>query len=140
MATAGTNNANNEKSSETFGSCKMPHMDFNAIADSYKKNMEILGLINKMSLEVLNGITKLQSAYVKQLMTDLGSVFEKGTKPSEAVARFSEVTRDNIVKAIGNSKQISDMIIANNNEISAAVTKRFKESLEEAKHIVNNKS
>lgn len=140
MATSGANNANNEKVSEAFGSCKMPHVDFNAIADSYKKNMEILGLINKMSMEVLNGIAKLQSAYVKQLMTDLGSVFEKGAKPSDAISRFSEVARDNIVKAIGNGKQISDMIIANNNEISAAMTKRFKESLEEAKHAVNNKS
>ncbi len=137
MATV--NNPNANEKTDMFSNFKMPNIDMNAIMDSYKKNLEILGLINKMSLEVCNGITKLQSAFIKQMMADMGSIMEKSTKPSEAMAKFSEVTRDTIVKAIGNSKQISDMITATNNDLTAAVTKRFKESIEEAKSIVNKK-
>lgn len=137
MATV--NNPNASEKTDMFSNFKMPNIDMNAIMDSYKKNLEILGLINKMSLEVCNGITKLQSAFIKQMMADMGSVMEKSTKPSEAMAKFSEVTRDTIVKAIGNSKQISDMITATNNDLTAAVTKRFKESMEEAKSIMNKK-
>ena len=90
-----------------------------------------------MSVEVLNGIAKLQSTFVKQMMMDFGSVMEKSTKPSDAMTRLSEITRDNIVKAIGNSKQISDMVMSTSNELSDAITKRFKESIEETKNAMH---
>ncbi len=134
-----TPNTGTEKTTESFPDFKIPTMDMNAIMDSYKKNLEILGLINKMSIEVCNGITKLQSAFIKQMMTDMGSIFEKANKPADMMAKFNEVTRDTIVKAMGNSKQISDMLVASNNELTAAVTKRMKESMEEAKNIINKK-
>lgn len=131
------NNANADSKTE-FQGFKMPSVDMNAIMDSYKKNLEILGLINKMSVEVCNGIAKLQSAFIKQMMIDFGSVVEKSGKPSDAISKLSEVTRDSIVKAIGNGKQISDIIMATSNELTSAITKRFKESIEEAKNIVQN--
>jgi phasin family protein len=125
-------NTNTDKTDASSG-FKIPKFDTDGLMDSYKKNLEILGLINKMSIEVFGGITKLQTAFVKQLMDDMGGVLEKGAKPSEALAKFSEVARDNVVKAINNGKQISDMITANNNELTTAITKRFKESIENAK-------
>ncbi|MDR1982471.1 MAG: TIGR01841 family phasin [Holosporaceae bacterium] len=127
-----TTNPNTDKTN-AFAGFKIPKFDTDGIMDSYKKNLEILGLINKMSIEVFSGITKLQTAFVKQLMDDMGGVIEKGTKPSEALAKFSEIARDGVVKAINNGKQISDLITANNNELTAAITKRFKESIENAK-------
>lgn len=133
---------NNSGASDKAGTCpnfKMPNIDMNAIMDSYKKNLEVLGLINKMSIEVCNGITKLQSAFVKQMMTDMGSIWENAGKPSDMVTRFNEVARDTVEKAIGNSKQISEMIVSTNKELSAAITKRVKDSVEEAKNIVNKK-
>ena len=126
MANGMNPNANNTEKNDAFSAFKMPNINVNALMDSYKKNLEILGLINKMSVEVLNGIAKLQSTFVKQMMMDFGSVMEKSTKPSDAMTRLSEITRDNIVKAIGNSKQISDMVMSTSNELSDAITKRFK--------------
>jgi len=122
-----------------FPNFKMPSVDMNAIMDSYKKNLEVLGLINKMSIEVCTGITKLQSAFIKQMMTDMGSIWEKAGKPSDVMTKFNEVTRDTVEKAVGNSKQISDMIVSTNKELTAAITKRMKDSMEEAKNVVNKK-
>lgn len=139
-AMATVNNPGTDEKTEAFTSFKMPNVDMNAIMDSYKKNLEILGLINKMSLEVCNGVTKLQSAFIKQMVADMGSIMEKGTKPAEAMARCSEVFRDSTVKAFGNCKQISDMMMTMGNELTAAVAKRMKESVEEAKSIVNSKN
>lgn len=135
------NNAGTSEKANTFEfpKFKMPNVDMNAVIDSYKKNLEVLGLISKMSIEVCNGITKLQSAFVKQMMADMGSVWEKTGKPADMVAKFNEVTRDTIVKAVGNSKQISDMLVATNNELLSAITKRVKDSMEEAKNVVNKK-
>jgi len=139
MGTPNNSGASEKAGTATFPNFKMPNIDMNAIMDSYKKNLEVLGLINKMSIEVCNGITKLQSAFIKQMMTDMGSIWEKSGKPSDVVTRFNEVTRDTIEKAIGSSKQISEMIVSTNKELSAAITKRVKDSVEEAKNIVNKK-
>ena len=122
-----------------FPNFKMPGIDMNAVMDSYRKNLEILGLINKMSMEVCTGIIKLQSAFVKQMISDMGSVWEKAGKPADMMAKLGEVTRDTVVKAVGNSKQISDMLVATGNDLTNAVTKRMKDSMEEAKNLENNK-
>ncbi|MCR4623577.1 MAG: TIGR01841 family phasin [Alphaproteobacteria bacterium] len=139
MGTPNNSGASEKAGTTTFPNFKMPNIDMNAIMESYKKNLEVLGLINKMSIEVCNGITKLQSAFIKQMMTDMGSVWEKANKPSDMMTKFNEVTRDTVEKAIGNSKQISEMIVSTNKELSAAITKRVKDCVEEAKNIVNKK-
>lgn len=139
MVTPNNSGAAGKTSAEAFPNFKMPNVDMNAIMDSYKKNLEVLGLINKMSVEVCNGIIKLQSAFIKQMMTDMGSVFEKASKPTDMMAKFNEIARDTVVKAAGNSKQISDMLVSTGNELSAAISKRVKDSMEEAKNIVNKK-
>lgn len=128
MATSTNNNDANP-----FASFKLPNVDMNCFMDSYKKNLEILGLINKMSMEVCKGIMKLQAAFVQQSVSDAGTILEKCNRPSEAAAKMSEVTRDNIVKAITSGKQIVDLLTQTNNELTSAVTHRFKESIEEAK-------
>ncbi|MBR1733950.1 MAG: phasin family protein [Alphaproteobacteria bacterium] len=130
----------NEKSAEgDFKGFKMPNIDMNALMDSYKKNLEILGLINKTSVEVFNGIAKLQTAFVKQMISDMGGVVEKSTKPTEAIAEFSKVARDSAVRAIGNGKQIGDLLTMASNDITTATAKRIKESIEETKAAVNGK-
>ena len=130
----------NEKNVDgDFKGFKVPNIDMNALVDSYKKNLEILGLINKMSIEVFNGIAKLQTTFVKQMVSDMGGIVEKSTKPTEALSEFSRVMRDSAVKAIGNGKQITDLITTASNDITSAATKRIKESIEETKAAVNSK-
>ncbi len=130
----------NEKTAEgEFKGFKIPSIDTNALMDSYKKNLEILGLINKTSIEVFNGIAKLQATFVKQMISDLGGIVEKSGKPSEAIAEFSRVARDSAVRAVGNGKQISDMLQMASNDITNATAKRIKETMEEAKAAVNGK-
>lgn len=130
----------NEKTAEgEFKGFKIPNIDTNALMDSYKKNLEILGLINKTSIEVFNGIAKLQATFVKQMISDMGGIVEKSGKPSEAMAEFSRVARDSAVRAVGNGKQISDMLQMASNDITNATAKRIKETMEEAKAAVNGK-
>ena len=130
----------NEKTAEgEFKGFKIPSIDTNALMDSYKKNLEILGLINKTSIEVFNRIAKLQATFVKQMISDMGGIVEKSGKPSEAMAEFSRVARDSAVRAVGNGKQISDMLTMASNDITNATAKRIKETMEEAKAAVNGK-
>ena len=76
---AQNNTAQEQKNA--FANFKMPQLDMEAIAESYKKNLEILGLMSKMSVEVCNGIAKLQAAFLKQMTADMGSI--KNVEPEE---------------------------------------------------------
>ena len=139
MVTQNSTGTSEKAKTFEFPNFKMPGIDVNAVMDSYRKNLEVLGLISKMSVEVCNGIIKLQSAFVKQMMADMGSIWEKAGKPADMIAKINEVTRDTIVKAVGNSKQVSEMLVATGNDLTNAFTKRVKDSMEEAKNIVNKK-
>jgi phasin family protein len=130
MAAAASSNADNK--SEGYSGFKMPKMDMEAVLNSQKKNLEILGLMNKMTMEVCSGVTRLQTTFIKQLINDVGEVVSSGAKPSEAFAQLSEITRDSIVKAINDGKKISDMIATSNNELTTALAKRCKEGPSEA--------
>ncbi|MBE6447446.1 MAG: hypothetical protein E7015_03110 [Alphaproteobacteria bacterium] len=128
------NNTQDQKSA--FSNFKMPQLDMEAITDSYKKNLEILGLMSKMSVEVCNGIVKLQAAFLKQMTMDMGTIFSKTSKPSEVFSQLSDITKDAMTKAFNNSKQISEMLVSSNSELTQALTKRMKESMEEAKNMI----
>ncbi|MDR1333641.1 MAG: TIGR01841 family phasin, partial [Holosporaceae bacterium] len=84
---------------------------------------------------ICSGVAKLQGAFVKQILSDLGDV-AKNSKPSEAFGKFSELTHGHFMKAIENSKQVSEMINTTHSDLTNAITKRLKESMEEAKNIV----
>ena len=136
-ATTGTDSTNQKESKKEgfhpFANVKMPKVDTESMKNSFKKNLEIVGLMNKMSTEVITGITKVQTAFVKQMMVDMGSIMEKGAKPSQAIAKLKEVTRDTMVTAVQNNKRISDMISANNSELSTTIAHRIKESIDNTK-------
>ncbi|MDR2766623.1 MAG: phasin family protein [Holosporaceae bacterium] len=131
---AGTSANPNEKS-DVFSKFKMPNIDHNAVLDSCKKNLEMMWIINKMSVEVLSGVAKLQGAFMKQLLSDYNNA-AKSSKPSEALSKFSELAHGHLLKAIGNSKQVSEMLTSASKDVHSTLTGRFKESMEEAKHIV----
>lgn len=130
---------NGKSFEEEFKGFKFPNFDTTLLMDSYKKNLEILSLISKTSIDVLNGMARLQATFAKQLFSDMGGVVEKSGKPSEAIAEFSRVARDSAVRAVGNGKQISDMIVTASNDITNAAAKRMRETMEETKAAMNGK-
>ncbi|MDR0555643.1 MAG: hypothetical protein LBG20_01355 [Holosporaceae bacterium] len=131
MATA--TSTNDAKTTGGFSGFHGPKFDPDALASSYKKNLEIWGLINKMSMEVFNGIVKLQSALWQETTKDMASAIGQGGKPSEISQRISRALRDCTISAVNNSKQLSDIIMANSNEIFGTFSKGLKDSFDNFK-------
>ena len=48
---------------------------------------------------------------------------------------FSRFARDSAVRAVGNGKQISDMLTMASNDIANATAKRIKETMEGSKEL-----
>ncbi|MDR3156187.1 MAG: TIGR01841 family phasin [Holosporaceae bacterium] len=116
-----------------FGTFNMPQVDMDALVNHHRRNLEILGSINKMSAEVYSGIVQLQSTFVKQMMTEMNELIQEKGKPSEMVAKFSEFAKDHVVKVVDNSKQISDLLATTQQSVNTAILKHFRESVDELK-------
>jgi phasin family protein len=132
-ADTGSDKKGTKGADDFFKAFCMPNVDMDALANSYKKNLEILESINKMSTEVCSGIAQLQSVFVKQMMTELSELIREKGKPSEAVAKFSEFTKEHVAKVVDNGKKISDLLTTTQQSINAAILQRFRESVDEMK-------
>ena len=116
---------------------KFGKVDMNSIIDMYKKNLEILSLVNQMSFDVYKSVAKLQSTFIQQMITDACAACNH-TKPTDAMYKFAELARDNMTNAVNNGKQISEILTSSGTDISGVLTKRFKESIEEMKKAYNH--
>lgn len=126
------NNGTNSGPEKEGINLKMGKVDMNSIIDMYKKNLEILSLVNQMSFDVYKSVAKLQSTFIQQMITDACSAC-KNTKPTDAMYKFAELARDNMTNAVNNGKQISEILTSSGNDISGVLTKRFKESIDDMK-------
>ena len=102
------------------------------IVDMYKKNLEVMSLVNQMSIEVYKSITKLQTTFMQQMLTDACNECSI-REPGKTMEKFSELAKANMEKAMENSKKISELVSAAGGDVASILTKRFKESVEEVK-------
>lgn len=117
----------------------MKGFNANGLMDMYKKNLEIMSLVNQMSLEVYKSVAKLQTTFMQQMITDACNAC-KTTKPNEAIEKFSELAKSNMATAMENSKKISELVSNAGADVTNLVTKRFKESMDEMKNACNKGS
>ena len=125
---AGQSNNSDQKigvSSNSFVNCE-------GLMNMCKKNLEIMYLVNQMSLEVYKSVAKLQTTFMQQMIADACNAC-KTTKPSEAMEKFAEMAKNNMTAAMENSKKISDLVSAAGSDVASLVAKRFKESVDDVK-------
>ena len=61
---------------------------------------------------------------------NLGAV---NAKPSDTMYKFADIARDNMVKAVNNGKQVSDMLTAAGNDVAKLFTNRVKDVMDDIK-------
>ncbi len=106
------------------------------MSEAFKHSIETASNVNKMSLEMLNSIAKLQTAFVKQMFADVSSAckckFDAG-KMNEQFKTSSEKIKENIEKNISHGKQIAEMMTSTGSQITDLLKTRFSESVESFK-------
>jgi len=127
MSNNGNNTTDNEKKA---GFAKI---DMEGFSNMYKKNLEILSLVNQMSFDVYKSVAKLQATFIQQMISDACNACNNCSKPADSMNKFADVARSSITNALNNGKQISEMLTSTGNDISGVLTKRFMESMEEMK-------
>lgn len=112
---------------DSFANFKMPKFNIENLTKSYKKNLDIVNLMSKMSMDVYSNITKLQSTFIKNMTSDLSEI-SKTDKPSDAAFQFSEVAKNGMAQAINNGRKMMNMLTASSRDLSSAISKKIKEN------------
>ncbi len=126
-------NSGNHQKDETKNPFDSAHIE--NIMNMYKKNLEILSLVNQMSFDVYKSVARLQATFLQQMITDACDACR--SKPTDAMQKFATIAKDSMKQAIDNGKQISEILTSTGSDISGVLSKRFKESMEEMKQAYN---
>jgi len=115
---------------------KVPAVDAAPLMEAQRKNMEALAAANKLALEGVQAVFKRQAEILQktldELQGNLKDVSDAGS-PQDAVAKQADIVKAAFETALGNMRELAEMVSKSNTEAFDTVNKRFGESLEELK-------
>jgi len=115
---------------------KVPAVDAAPLMEAQRKNMEALADANKLALEGVQAVFKRQAEILQKTIDEvqgnLKDVSGSGT-PQDAVAKQADLVKGAFENALGNMRELAEMVSKSNTEAFETVNKRFGESLEELK-------
>ncbi len=119
---------------------RVPGMpDMEALAAAQRRNLEALSAANRVALEGAQAVARrhmeiLQSAMSE--MTDAVKSLSAQESPQAKAARQTELLKSAYEKAVGNMREVADLIQKSNTEALALLNTRFTEAMDEVKALV----
>lgn len=122
--------------SKMFADLKLPGVDAASLAATQQKNLEALTAANKRAFEGYQALAKRQGEIFKENMEELAGML-KGATPATASdlnpAKQADFVRQAAEKALGNLRELSEMMTKTNTEAFELISKRLQENLDEMK-------
>ncbi|MCB4822325.1 phasin family protein [Roseicella aerolata] len=122
---------------------RMPGMpDVEALAAAQRRNLEALSAANRVALEGAQAVARRHMEILQSSMTEMTEAMKAlGTQesPQARAARQAEMLKAAYEKAVGNMKEVADLIQKSNEEALALLNKRFTEAMDEVKTLVAKK-
>lgn len=123
-----------------FSEFKMPAMpDLSAFAEAQKRNIEALTTANKLAMEGAQAVARRNMEIMQQAMgemTEAMSAMSSQEPAAAKAARQAEMLKAAYEKAVGNMKEISELIQKSNGEALSVLNARFTAAMEEAKSLM----
>lgn len=115
---------------------KVPAVDAAPLMEAQRKNLEALAEANKLALEGVQAVFKRQAEILQKTIDEvqgnLKDVSASGS-PQDAVVMQADLVKGAFENALGNMRELAEMVSKSNTEAFDTVNKRFGESLEELK-------
>ncbi len=124
--------------SKYLGDFKVPGVDVETIVASQRKNIEALTQANKLAFEGLQNVVKRQVELLRQAMDEVAQVsknFAQPGNPQDMAAKQAEYAKDAFERALGNARELAEMVSKANTEAFDLLNKRFTQSLDEAREV-----
>ncbi|WP_233256032.1 phasin family protein [Falsiroseomonas bella] len=122
-----------------FAEFRLPHFaDLESLAQAQRRNLEALSAANKVALEGAQAVARRHMEIVQSAMGEMTEAMRSmgGTEnPQERAARQAELLKAGYERAVGNMKEVADLIQKSNSEALALLNKRFAEAMDEIKQM-----
>lgn len=122
--------------SKYMGDFKVPGMDVDNLISSQRKNIEAVTQANKVAYEGLQAVMKRQAEILRQTLDEVAQVgkdiVEPGS-PQDKAAKQAELAKDAFERALGNMRELSEMVAKANSEAFDLLNKRFTQNLDEVR-------
>ncbi len=118
---------------------KLPGVDVDAVVANQRKNVEAVTSANRVALEGMQAVVKRQVEIVQETMNEASKAFQsvaKAGSPPEAAAKQAELAKDVFERALGNARELAEMVSKAQQEATNAINARISESLDEFKDMV----
>jgi phasin family protein len=121
---------------------RMPMMpDLEALAASQRRNLEALSQANRVALEGAQAIARRHMEILQQGMTELTQSMQSlaTQDPRSSAAKQAELMKSSYEKAVGNMKELADLIQKSSDEALTVLNRRFAEAMDEIRTLTPKK-
>jgi phasin family protein len=124
-----------------FSEFRMPGMpDMQAMMDAQRRNIEALSHANKLAMEGAQAIARRNMEILQQSMSEMASAMQAmmavDGAPADKAAKQAEMMKAAYERAMGNMREIAELIQRSNGEALEVLNKRFAEAMEEVRGMV----
>ncbi|MDQ5908883.1 MAG: hypothetical protein QG599_976 [Pseudomonadota bacterium] len=122
-----------------MGDVKIPGFDVQAIMDAQRKNIEALNAANQTAVQGMQAVAQRQAEILTQAMNEISAIAQQLStvgNPQEMSTKQAELARKGFEQALGNARELAEMVSKSNTEAFAIINKRVTESLQELKSLV----
>jgi phasin family protein len=124
-----------------FSDMRFPTMlpDAGVLMAAHRRNMDVLSQANRLALEGAQAVARRHMEIMQQTMAELTEhVRELASTdtPQHKAARQAELVKQSYERAVGNIRELSDLIQRSNGEALELLNARFKEAMDEIKGLL----
>jgi phasin family protein len=124
-----------------FADMKLPALpDMEAFIVASRRNMETLTAANRVALEGAQAVARRHMEIVQQNMAELTEAVKSMSSletPQAKAAKQAELLKQAYERAVGNMKEIGDLIQQSNAEAVKLLNGRFAEAMDEVKALAD---
>ena len=116
----------------------IPGIDVEAVMASQQKNIEALAAASRTAMDSVNAVGKRQAEILQETMSQTAHSLQtlvKAVSPFDIAAKQVELTKEGFEKALGNMRELAEMVTKAQNATMDVISHRVSESLDELKQL-----
>jgi phasin family protein len=110
-----------------LGRYKLPGVDFSAIVEREKKNIEALTRANKIAFEGWQALLRRQSEILQETMAETIA----NARKHDAIQMRADLAKQGFEKALDNMRELAEMAAKSQKEAFEVIRERIGENLDE---------
>ncbi len=118
---------------------KVPGINMDAVVASQRENLEALSASNRAALAGMKAVGEWQVKILQETMQGLTTAISnltKGGSPQEIAAAEAELARKAFETAVGEMRELAEIVGKANQQASEAIAKRIPASLNEIREVL----